>query len=557
MFKQNLNYRFMFATTVAIVLIMTVNFTWDYYEQKRQSYQELREKAQVITKQLLATREFIAQKQDRINFDSQGHFEFKGLNPAAVGRGLGDIFASWTEYGIKQTRLEVRNPKNAPDEYEKQALYKFQADPALQEVWGEDTLNGRKVFRYIVPLRVNESCLPCHGEPAGSTDIAGYPKEGYKYGGLAGAISITVPMDIFISNLRSDMLRHFGFIFVLLGVTLAAIYVLLNRLVASPLSQLKKAAAEMGSGNLNVDLTNVKAVGEIKELAMQFQDMALQLSNLYGNMEQQVETRTRELQLANEVLKAKQQELEKANLQLAQANEHKSRFLATMSHELRTPLTSIIAFTELLLENMDPEDGLSRQNLQEIKVNGENLLNLINNLLDLAKIEAGRYQLNLETVDMVDVIGSVERVIAPLAMKKGIDFKTRFMEEIPLLKADPEKIHRVVENLAGNAVKFTPQGGKVEIKVDFDRETQTVLVEVNDTGIGIKEEDQERIFERFVQVDNSNSRRYRGTGLGLALAKELVEMHGGWIRVSSRPEEGSAFTVGLPVAASLEEGKDG
>jgi signal transduction histidine kinase len=206
---------------------------------------------------------------------------------------------------------------------------------------------------------------------------------------------------------------------------------------------------------------------------------------------------------------------------------------------------------------MDPEDGLSRQNLQEIKVNGENLLNLINNLLDLAKIEAGRYQLNLETVDMVDVIGSVERVIAPLAMKKGIDFKTRFMEEIPLLKADPEKIHRVVENLAGNAVKFTPQGGKVEIKVDFDRETQTVLVEVNDTGIGIKEEDQERIFERFVQVDNSNSRRYRGTGLGLALAKELVEMHGGWIRVSSRPEEGSTFTVGLPVAASLEEGKDG
>ncbi|MDW7673802.1 MAG: HAMP domain-containing sensor histidine kinase, partial [Bacillota bacterium] len=354
-------------------------------------------------------------------------------------------------------------------------------------------------------------------------------------------------MENVIENLYSNLIRHFSFLILLLGISLTSIYFLVNRLVASPLKELKKAAVQMGAGNLNVDLKNIEAEGEIKQLALQFQDMSMQLSYLYSSLEQQVEKRTNQLKFANDILTEKKQELEKVNLQLAQASEHKSRFLAAVSHELRTPLTSIIAFSELLLQYCDNEDNVSRQNLEEIKLNGESLLDLINNLLDLAKIEAGKNALFLETMDIVDVISSVERIIYPLAMKKGIEFTTNFIKEIPLIKADPEKIRRTVLNLATNAVKFTPTDGKVDIQVDLNYDTEEIIVMVSDTGIGIKEKDQKLIFEPFHQVDSSDTRRYRGTGLGLALAKELIEMHGGWISVNSKPNNGSTFTIGLPL----------
>ncbi|MDW7673728.1 MAG: DUF3365 domain-containing protein, partial [Bacillota bacterium] len=170
MLKHNLTYRFMFAMTIIISLTLTVSFIWDYRQQKKQAYEELREKGYVITKQLLATREFIAINQDKINYDSTGNFEFKALNPAAVGCGLGEIFSSWTDYNIKQTRVDVRNPHNTPDEYEREILERFSRDISLEEVWGEEVLNDKSVFRYMVPLRINESCLPCHGEPVGETD---------------------------------------------------------------------------------------------------------------------------------------------------------------------------------------------------------------------------------------------------------------------------------------------------------------------------------------------------------------------------------------------------
>ncbi|NLC76017.1 MAG: HAMP domain-containing histidine kinase, partial [Clostridia bacterium] len=265
---------------------------------------------------------------------------------------------------------------------------------------------------------------------------------------------------------------------------------------------------------------------------------------------------TQELTAANRELREKQLELEEANRKLSVLNKHKSQFLATMSHELRTPLTSIIAFAELLQQQLPPEDQINLQNVEEIRANGENLLVLINDLLDLAQIEAGRYQLRPETMDLVDVIDSVERVIAPLTRQKQIDFSTEFLKEVPLVKADPEKIRRAVLNLAGNAVKFTPEGGKVKISVDFDEKTEEILVSVTDTGIGIKKEDQAYIFERFRQVDGTDARRFRGSGLGLALTKELIEMHGGWVKVTSEINEGSTFTLGLPLDRSKGEGAD-
>ncbi|HHW07639.1 MAG TPA: DUF3365 domain-containing protein [Clostridia bacterium] len=554
MSRHSLSFRFMLATTLTIVLVMLASFFWDYRQLQKQAYLELHEKASVITLQLLATREFIARNQDRINYCPHGHFEFKHLNPAAVGTGSSEIFGQWTDYKIKQTRLTARNPLNQPDDFEQRVLHAFMDNDGLKEAWGQEVIDGRHYFRYMIPLHANESCLPCHGSPAGEPDIAGYPKEGYQLGDLAGAISVLMPMDIFISSLRSNAYRHFGFTLLVLGFTLTAIYLLLNRTVTIPLQQLKSAAVQLGRGNWNLNLRELEAEGEIKDLALQFQDMADQLRELYTNLEAQVAKRTEELTLANQELKAKQQALETANKELETLNQHKSRFLATMSHELRTPLTAIIAFAELLQQQLPAGDQVNRQNVEEIKTNGENLLMLINDLLDLAQIEAGRYRLRPETMDVVDVIDSVERVIAPLARKKEIEFSTEFLTEVPLVKADPEKFRRAVLNLADNAVKFTPQGGKVRITVDYDRDKEEVLIAVSDTGIGIRAEDLSYIFDRFRQVDNSDARRYRGSGLGLALAKELVEMHRGWVSVSSEVNKGSTFTIGLPVGRPVEGG---
>jgi two-component system sensor histidine kinase BarA len=547
--KVNLTFRFMTATIFIIVLVMGIKIIYDHKVQQQQALYEMKEKAEVITKQQIATWEFMSINQDNINYDSEGNFEFKHMNCSTVAMGIGVFFAEMTDYKIKPTHLNYRSILNAPDDFETIGLQHFQADSELQEYWSTDTIDGKEVFRYMAPLRIEESCLSCHGEPAGEVDVTGYVKEGYKVGDFGGAISLIMPMDIFIQNSKQNLLGNIFFFLLLIMVCIIAIYYLVRRLVTSPLWELEKAVSEVGKGNLDVNLAGLQAECEIKQLASHFQQMTSQLKDLYNNLESKVEERTTELEKANEILKQHKQELEEANIRLKEVNTYKSEFLAIMSHELRTPLTSVIAFTELLLAEKIDQDNEEKHYLEEIRTNSEILLRMINNILDLAKIEAGKAEITLVTMDMADVIASVESVILPLAKNKGLDVTMEIAPDVPLFKGDPEKIRRIVENLAGNAIKFTEQGGKVEISVKYDSAKEEVLIVVSDTGIGIKKDALKYIFDRFTQADSSTSRKYGGTGLGLALAKELVELHNGWIEVESELNVGSTFTVGIPAKA--------
>lgn len=544
--RDNLTFRFMSATILVIIVVMGIKFFWDYRQQQTQAMREMKEKAAVITKQQMATWEFMSVNQDNINYDSEGNFEFKHMNCSTVAMGIGVYFSQLTDYQLKPTNIVYRSVLNAPDTFELAGLQQFVADPDLAEYWNTDMIEGKEVFRYMAPLKINESCLSCHGEPAGEIDITGFAKEGFKIGDSGGALSLIMPMDIFLENKKTNLLTNAFFFFLLIAVCIVSIYVLVTRLVTSSLGQLEKAVSEIGNGNLDVNLDDVRAEGEIKQLASHFQHMIVQLRDLYTNLELKVENRTIELEKANEILKKHQTELEDANTRLKEVNTYKSEFLAIMSHELRTPLTSVIAFTELLLGKKNIDSAVERHYLEEIRTNSEILLRIINNILDLAKIEANKSDIVLQTMDMAEVICSVESVILPLARSKGIHISFVKSPEVPLFKADPEKIRRIVENLAGNAVKFTDTGGTVKVAVDYDRHKNEVLIIVEDTGIGIKEEDFEYIFERFTQSDSSLSRKYGGTGLGLALIKELVELHDGWITVQSKLNEGSTFTVGIP-----------
>jgi len=253
-----------------------------------------------------------------------------------------------------------------------------------------------------------------------------------------------------------------------------------------------------------------------------------------------------------EALRHLNDELRRANEELTHLDELKSDFMATMSHELRTPLTSIIGYSDMLLSGMAGTlDEKQTTFVSSILNNGESLLNLINDILDLTKIEAGKLELKREAVDLRAALLRVLPVIKPKAAEKGIKVSTFLPTELPPVDADPNKLNQVLLNLLTNAVKYTQDGGSAS--VEARRRDGRVEVWVTDTGVGIAREDQERIFQRFTQIDSSSTRSQGGTGLGLAIAKELVELHGGSIRLESRLGKGSSFIFTVPVWESVGE----
>jgi signal transduction histidine kinase len=234
------------------------------------------------------------------------------------------------------------------------------------------------------------------------------------------------------------------------------------------------------------------------------------------------------------------------HVELARAYRHKSEFLASMSHELRTPLSAIIGFSELLMtDTAGKYDGPTRQRfLAQIHTGGNDMLGLINDVLDLSKVEAGLIVLQIEEVEVADVVGSVLGTMEPLATEKGVQLLAE-VADTGHVPADSVKLRQMLLNLVSNGVKFTPEGGRVTIGAH--RLAGTIEISVSDTGIGIAESDRGRLFEAFRQIDTPSASHQRGTGLGLALTRRFVELHGGRISLASEVGKGSVFTLMLPL----------
>jgi signal transduction histidine kinase len=323
------------------------------------------------------------------------------------------------------------------------------------------------------------------------------------------------------------------------------VYLAISLLVTRPLRRVESAIEQIESGNLNIDLNNSGSSGEIKVLEQKFSSMAQQLQSSYDNLEKQVDDRTEQLASANRILEAQRIGLKKSNDLLQSESQYKSDFLAIMSHELRTPLTSILAFAEICEESDEVLSDKDKAAIREIKENGYVLLHMVNNILEVARIDAGKTELTCEWVDMIDLISTVESSIQPLADRRHISFETQVSPDTPLIYADWEKLRRILENLVSNAVKFTKRGGFARVDVDFV--AREIQIRVSDTGIGIKERDIPKVFEKFTQLDKSSHRRYNGSGLGLAVVRELTEAMGGFVEVESEFKKGSTFTVHIPV----------
>jgi signal transduction histidine kinase len=238
-------------------------------------------------------------------------------------------------------------------------------------------------------------------------------------------------------------------------------------------------------------------------------------------------------------------EIQDKSRQLAEASQHKSRFLANMSHELRTPQNAILGYTELIQDSVygaPPEKMVAV--LDRISRNGKHLLGLINDVLDLSKIEAGQLVLALENYSLKDVVHSVYGAVETLAASKNLAFKVELPPNLPTGRGDERRLTQVLLNLVGNAIKFTDQGA---ITIKASAADGAYNLAVHDTGPGISEADQEKLFQEFQQADNSITKTKGGTGLGLAISKRIIEMHGGRIWVESRPGQGSTFSLTLPI----------
>jgi signal transduction histidine kinase len=286
-------------------------------------------------------------------------------------------------------------------------------------------------------------------------------------------------------------------------------------------------------------------IGPVKEVEAQLDHIAA------GDFTQRVHVVNRDElgALAADVNKMCE-ELARLYQQLEAASKHKSQFLANMSHELRTPLNAIIGYTELILDNLYGETpDKMREVLDRVQRNGRHLLGLINDVLDLSKIEAGQVTLTLADYSLKDVVHSVFSAVEPLANEKRLAFKVDIPPNLPGGHGDERRITQVLLNLVGNAIKFTDQG---EVTIRASVTDGLYNLSVSDTGPGISEVDQAKLFQEFQQADNSITRKKGGTGLGLAISKRIIEMQGGRIWVVSHPGQGSTFSFSLPVMVELQ-----
>ncbi len=273
----------------------------------------------------------------------------------------------------------------------------------------------------------------------------------------------------------------------------------------------------------------------------------LALAESERSLERKVEERTAELASKNQALEKSQQQLALARDEALAANRHKSAFLANMSHELRTPLNAVIGFSEVLIDKVFGDlNEKQDEYVSDIHTSGKHLLALINDILDLSKIEAGRLELTPSTFDLPLTIENAVLLMRERARRAGVELKHEVSGDVGEMTADERQVKQILINLLTNAVKFTDEGGTVTLKAD--RDGDAIRIQVADTGIGISRADQEVIFEEFRQAGDERVRKQEGTGLGLALTKRLAELHGGRVGVESELGRGSTFTVSLPLS---------
>lgn len=459
--------------------------------------------ARTLSIEIQASWDYIDAMQSRINYNSDGRYDFKGVYCSVAGKNIAQRFSAQSDgYVIRYVRENPRSGGDEPDEFEATALTDFAANGTSE--YYDIVSADERVFRYVSALEIRPGCLTCHGAPAGEKDETGYLKEGFSVGDIAGATSIVIPLDRYEAESFARFAQTVVFFIVLMAALVGAAHVAIAHFVTAP--------------------------------------------------------------------------LQRANEQLRLANQTQSNFLSIMNHELRTPLTAIVTYTDVWEKDVggkSPGDEVTDAGLADeaeivrgVRENSQVLLGMVNNTIDMARIEAGRYEIVHEDVDLADVVGAVKSLVQPVARRKGIVLAFDVEPHIPVVSSDWEALRKILSNLVTNALKYTPSGKRVTVSIGFAADLPgassdrgipagaapvagTLTICVLDEGVGIPESDLGRIFERFSQASGGvNTHGKDGSGLGLTIVKNLTELLGGRVEVRSEVGRGSEFTVRLPVSAA-------
>ncbi|MGA1863616.1 MAG: sensor histidine kinase [bacterium] len=349
-------------------------------------------------------------------------------------------------------------------------------------------------------------------------------------------------MESIIKELKHMKVLTFALIMLDFLVTVIVILILSNKFT-DPIISLSTMAKEIGEGQW----------GKIIDISSQ--DEIGQLAGTFNQMSRSILDREKQIEKAQEELKKRDEILVKTNSELERLNELKSDFLSTVSHELKTPLTAIKGYVSLIKNSkIGPINQQQYKCLVIADERVDHLNNLISDLLDLSKIEANRYEIKSKKDDLARLIRNTVSSLSPIFKNKKLNLEVRIPQGLSPVHMDAPKINQVLTNLLGNAVKFTPSGGDIKVSVTQDVSQNGgsgsgfVQVDISDTGIGLAPDQREKIFEKFYQVDHSPTREYDGTGLGLPIAKEIVELHGGMIWVKKMKGKGSTFSFTIPMA---------
>jgi len=443
---------------------------------------------------------------------------------------------------IYSTHVEKVKTKIADSIYNKNALQtlneilKTGVEPLKSF---EDVVAGKKYLVTIYPILNQQDCYHCHGSSRkvlGSMIIR------------VGAEQVHATVVAQLN--RTIVVTAFG-----LSIAITLIYLMVNKLVRRPVESLAEKAKRFGEGDMSISV-DVKTEDEIGVLGKTFNYMVESVASFSKKLELEVTRKTTLLNERTQLLAL----LERANRDLRELDKLKSTFLANMSHELRTPMNAIIGYTDLLLDRVDgPINEDQEKSLKKVANNARHLLQLINDVLDVSKIESGKIELQLRELDLKLLIESVIPTFEPMIKQKRITFRIDLDENLPQVYGDEDKVRQIFINLLSNSVKFTQHGGITISAKPSERgikpgESPLFLeICIEDTGIGIKDEDIGKIFDKFTQVDISTIRQYEGTGLGLNIARGLVALHKGLIWVTSKYGEGSKFCFTLPLKKEILE----
>jgi len=529
--------RFLFGA--CLLLLITASFWWYGSQTEKMVYRQNRNTGRLLVDQVMyikhwesleTNEKFLPLVQDLTQRLSKQEYKWRLLKPNSTDGASAprDEF----EWAVLDRYNKPQRQGQADD------------DP---DGFRDRLVNDNDEYQYFQPVYAERSCLLCHKVISGGFDLSG---TGLSLGGnvttgaplaegdLMAIVKVTIPNSPTQRALNWNRAILLSTAIITVFTAMVASYAIVRYVIVKPLRHLRDVSDAISRGNTGLR-ADIHTGDEFEGLATAFNRMLRHMT-----------TAQEELRQVNANLDGKVDELAQANMRLYELNMLKSDFLATMSHELRTPLNSILGFSEVL-GSIDALDEKQKRYVQNIQKSGKTLLEMINDILDLAKIESGKMETRLTDFRISQVVTAQCDMARPLTERKNIDLDTRIEPDLPPMHQDQARVQQVLNNLLSNAIKFTPEGGRITVSVRRD-DANFMVLDVSDTGVGIAEEDQQTIFEKFRQgktampSGDAMTREYSGSGLGLSIVKELCRLLGGEVSLQSELGKGSTFTIRLP-----------